>query len=54
MKKGIFGILVNMESIFLLFAMLVAIFYGEDSWLCFLLTALGTFAVGSFCIYLSR
>lgn len=54
MKKGIFGILVNMESIFLLFAMLVAIFYGEDSWLCFLLTALGTFAVGSLCIYLSR
>ena len=54
MKKGIFGILVNMESIFLLFAMVVAIFYGEDSWLCFLLTALGTFAVGSFCIYLSR
>lgn len=54
MKKGIFGILVNMESIFLLFAMLVAIFYGEDSWLCFLLTALGTFAVGTFCIYLSR
>lgn len=54
MKKGIFGILVNMESIFLLLAMLVAIFYGEDSWLCFLLTALGTFAVGSFCIYLSR
>lgn len=54
MKKGIFGILVNMESIFLLLAMLVAVFYGEDSWLCFLLTALGTFAVGSFCIYLSR
>lgn len=54
MKKGIFGILINMESIFLLLAMLVAVFYGEDSWLCFLLTALGTFAVGSFCIYLSR
>lgn len=54
MKKGIFGILINMESIFLLLAMLVAVFYGEDSWFCFLLTALGTFAVGSFCIFLSR
>ena len=46
--------LIIMESFFLLLSMLVAIIYGEDDWLCFLLTALGTIAVGAFCIYLSR
>ena len=54
MKKGILGILINMESFFLLLAMLVALLNGEDDWLCFLLTALGTIVVGSFCIFLSR
>lgn len=43
-----------MESFFLLLAMSVAIFYGEDGWSDFLFTALGTVALGSFCIFLSR
>lgn len=54
MKKGILGILVIMESLFLLLSMLVAIVAGEDGWVCFLLTALGTVLCGSFCIFLSR
>lgn len=54
MKKGILGILVIMESFFLLLSMLVAILADESSWLCFLVTALGTTAVGSLCIYASR
>ena len=54
MKKGILGILVIMESFFLLLSMLVAIIHGEDDWRCFLLTALATTAVGSACIYISR
>ena len=54
MKKGILGILIIMESFPLLLSMLVAIICGERGWLCFLLTALGTIAVGAFCIYLSR
>ena len=54
MKKGILGILIILESFFLLLSMLIAIINGEDGWLCFLLTALGTIACGSFCIFLSR
>ncbi|MBR6032241.1 MAG: TrkH family potassium uptake protein [Bacteroidaceae bacterium] len=54
MKKGILGILIIMESFFLLLSMAVAIFYGEDGWLSFLLTALGTVGIGAFCILLSR
>ena len=54
MKKGIFGILVIMESFFLLLSMLVAILNDEECWLCFLLTAIGTTAIGAFCIFLSR
>ena len=54
MKKGILGILVIMESFFLLLSMLIAILNGEEGWLCFLLTALGTMAAGSLCIFLSR
>ena len=46
--------LIIMESFFLLLSMLVAIIYGESSWLCFLLTALGTIAIGAFCVFLSR
>ena len=54
MKKGILGILIIMESFFLLLSMAVALFYGEEGWLSFLLTALGTSALGAFCIFLSR
>ena len=54
MKKGILGMLIIMESFFLLLSMVVAIIYNESSWLCFLLTALGTMAVGAFCVFLSR
>ena len=54
MKKGIFGILIIMESFFLLLSMLVAILNDEECWLCFLLTAIGTTAIGAFCIFLSR
>ena len=54
MKKGILGILIIMESFFLLLSMLVAIIHGERGWLCFLLTALGATALGVFCIFLSR
>ena len=54
MKKGILGILIIMESLFLLLSMAVALFYGEDGWLSFLLTALGTIGLGAFCIFLSR
>ena len=54
MKKGIFGILVIMESFFLLLSMLVAVINDEEGWLCFLLTALGAMAAGGFCIFLSR
>lgn len=54
MKKGILGILIIMESFFLLLSMVVAIFYGEDGWLSFLLTSLGTIALGAFCVFLSR
>ncbi len=54
MKKGILGILIIMESFFLLLSMAVAVFYGEEGWLCFLLTALGTAAAGALCIFLSR
>lgn len=46
--------LIIMESLFLLLSMVVALVYGEKGWLCFLLTALGTTALGAFCIYLSR
>ena len=54
MKKGILGMLIIMESFFLLLSMLVAIIYGEDDWLCFLLTALGTIASGALCVFMSR
>ena len=54
MKKGILGILVIMESFFLLLSMVVAILCGEEGWLCFLLTALGTMAGGSLCVFLGR
>lgn len=54
MKKGILGILIIMESFFLLLSMIVAVFYGEAGWLTFLLTALGTTALGAFCLFLSR
>ena len=54
MKKGILGMLIIMESFFLLLSMLIALLNNEEDWLCFLLTALGTIAVGSFCIFLSR
>ncbi len=54
MKKGIFGILIIMESFFLLLSMCVAILNDEADWLCFLLTALGATAVGALCIFLSR
>ena len=54
MKKSIFGILIIMESFFLLLSMAVALFYDEKGWLCFLLTALGTIAIGSLCVLLSR
>lgn len=43
-----------MESFFLLLSMAVALFYDEEGWLCFLLTALGTIAIGSLCVLLSR
>jgi len=46
--------LIIMESFFLLLSMVIAIIYNESCWLCFLLTALGTIGVGSFCIFLSR
>lgn len=46
--------LIIMESFFLLLSMLIALLNNEEDWLCFLLTALGTIAVGSFCIFLSR
>ena len=54
MKKGILGMLIIMESFFLLLSMVVAIIYNESSWLCFLLTALGAIGVGSLCVFLSR
>lgn len=54
MKKGILGMLIIMESFFMLLSMVVALIYGEKGWLCFLLTALGTIALGAFCVYLSR
>lgn len=54
MKKGILGILVIMESFFLLLSMFIAILNGEEGWLCFLLTAIGAVSAGSFCVFLSR
>ena len=54
MKKGILGMLIIMESFFLLLSMAVALFYGDSSWLCFLLTALGTMALGGLCVFWSR
>ena len=54
MKKGILGMLIIMESFFLLLSMVVAIIYNESGWLCFLLTALGAIGVGSLCVFLSR
>lgn len=43
-----------MESLFLLLSMAVAVLYGEEGWLSFLLTALGAAALGSGCIWLGR
>ena len=54
MKKGILGMLIIMESFFLLLSMVVAIVYDESCWLCFLLTALGAAALGSLCVFWSR
>ena len=54
MKKGILGMLVIMESLFLLLSMAVALFFDERAWLSFLLTALGTIGLGAFCIFLGR
>lgn len=54
MKKGILGMLIIMESFFLLLSMVVAIVFNENAWLCFLLTALGTIGLGAFCVFLSR
>ena len=54
MKKGILGMLIIMESFFLLLSMVIAIINDEQSWLCFLLTALGTAALGSLCVFWSR
>ena len=54
MKKGILGILVIMESFFLLLSAAVAILCREDCWPCFLLTALAAAAAGAFCLFLSR
>ena len=54
MKKGILGMLIITESFFLLLSMVVAIFFNEDTWPCFLLTALGTIALGASCVFVSR
>ena len=54
MKKGILGMLIIMESFFLLLSMAVALVYDEAAWLCFLLTALGTTAFGAMCVFWSR
>ena len=54
MKKGILGMLIIMESFFLLLSMAVALIYEEESWLCLLLTALGTMALGGLCVFWSR
>lgn len=54
MKKGILGMLIIMESFFLLLSMVVALLNGEEAWVSFLLTALGTIAVGALCVFISR
>lgn len=48
MKKSIFGILILMESIFLGISSIIGLIYDEVHWRTFLLTALGTAALGSF------
>ena len=54
MKKSIFGILILLESLFLALSAIVGFVYGDDGWLCFLHTALGSAALGAFCIWLGR
>lgn len=46
--------LIIMESFFLLLSMAVALLNGEEAWMSFLLTALGTIAVGALCVFISR
>ncbi len=46
--------LIIMESFFLLLSMVVALLNGEEAWVSFLLTALGTIAVGALCVFISR
>ena len=55
MKKGILGMLIIMESFFLLLSMVVALINDEQNcWQCFLLTALGAAGVGALCVFWSR
>ena len=54
MKKNIFGNLMVMEGLFLLLAMCVSLFYGEDDWWAFLVAALSAWAVGGTCLLLGR
>jgi len=49
MKKSIFGILLLMEGLFLIFTTLVCFHYDEGDYLPFLLTALLCFVVGGIC-----
>ena len=46
--------LIIMEGFFLLLSMVVALLNGEEAWVSFLLTALGTIAVGALCVFISR
>ena len=54
MKKSIFGILIMMESLFLGFSFIVALFCGESGWKVFLGTAVFAFVLGSIFKYLGE
>lgn len=54
MKKSIFGILLCMEGAFLLLTMIVSLFYEENDWWAYLVSAAVSITTGRICIWLSK
>lgn len=54
MKKKIFGILLQLESLFLILTAFVALFFGDKDWHVFLYSAALSFTIGAITISLSK
>lgn len=54
MKKRTFGILLQLESVFLVLTSAVSLFFKEEDWMVFMLCAVFSFFVGAACISVSK